>query len=105
MGRCSGRVPDIHEMLAVYNSGKAETNNIDQWFLRDRVWPYIRKSCLVHDRCFNMKGSVRLPGPEPVGNQHIGQDEFSVRRIEQAHFIRTWIEHYPCLNVATDVTN
>ncbi len=27
-----------------------DTPNIDQIFLRDRVWPLIRGQCLVHDR-------------------------------------------------------
>jgi len=27
-----------------------DTPNIDQIFLRDRVWPLLRGQCLVHDR-------------------------------------------------------
>ena len=96
-GGVAGVLPSISAMLANYLPKHLETPNIDQWFLRDKVWAYIRQSCLVHDRCFRMPNSTQLPGPEPRGNYHIGQNEFAARYQEQEQFLRPWIEQYPCL--------
>lgn len=96
-GGVAGVLPPLTTMLADYAPQAAETTNIDQWFLRDRVWSYLRQSCLAHDRCFRMAGSTCLPGPTPAGDYHIGQDEYAVRRNEQECFLRAWIARYPCL--------
>jgi tetratricopeptide (TPR) repeat protein len=82
---------------ARYRSQNAETPNVDQWFLRDRVWAFVRQSCLVHDRCFRPHGAEPLPAPAESDDRHIGQDESAARAAEQEHFLREWIEKYPCL--------
>ncbi|MBI5275027.1 MAG: tetratricopeptide repeat protein [Burkholderiales bacterium] len=82
-GGVAGVLPDLTAMLDAYRPGFAETPNVDQWFLRDRVWGYLRTSCLVHDRCFQPPGAQPWPGPLPEGNLHVGQDEYAVRRQQQ----------------------
>lgn len=98
-GGVAGVLPSLSEMLASYSPNSMETPNVDQWFLRDCVWGFIRQSCLVHDRCFRFSNSIRLPGIEPEGNFHIGQDEFAVRRQEQETFLQPWIERYQSLQL------
>lgn len=95
-GGVAGVLPDLSTLLAGYDSGKAETPNIDQWFLRDRVWPLLRPHTLVHDRLFRMAGSQPLP--EPVGPQHIGQDEATAHPQHQARLLAAWIRELPCLS-------
>jgi hypothetical protein len=95
-GGVAGVLPDLAPLLAGYDSGKAETPNIDQWFLRDRVWPMMRGRCLVHDRLFRTPGSQPLPPPADA-RHHIGQDEFAAHRRQQESLLRPWIDLHPCL--------
>jgi hypothetical protein len=94
-GGVAGVLPDLSAQLAGYDSGRAETPNIDQWFLRDRVWPLLRGHILVHDRLFRMAGSVGLPAP--TDRRHIGQDEFAAHRQAQQAWLSAWIAQLPCL--------
>lgn len=83
-GGIGGVLPPLAPLIATYKPRTMETPNWDQWFLRDRIWPSIRKHALVHDRCFHDGDSLPFPGLPPRGNLHVGQDEFAVRREEQA---------------------
>ena len=47
-------LPSIEKLFSSYKSPAMETPNIDQWFLRDKVWAFIQHSCLIHDRFFRM---------------------------------------------------
>ena len=96
-GGIAGVLPPLMALLAAYAPLHVETPNVDQWFLRDRVWGYVRSSCLVHDRCFRMPGSEPFPGPTPEGNSHVGQNEYVSRPTEQERFLLPWLERYPCL--------
>jgi hypothetical protein len=96
-GGVAGVLPSMSALLARYRSQNVETPNVDQWFLRDRVWAFVRQSCLVHDRCFRPHGTEPLPAPAESDDRHIGQDESVARAAEQEHFLSEWIEKYPCL--------
>jgi hypothetical protein len=98
-GGVAGVLPSIEAMMRRYQSPAMETANIDQWFLRDRVWPLVRHSVCVHDRLFTMPGAQPVPGEAlPFGsNQHIGQNEFSVHADAQAQALRPWLDRYPWL--------
>ena len=98
-GGVAGVLPSMSDMIANYAPKEVETPNIDQWFLRDRIWAYVRQSCLVHDRYFDSPDTVHLPEPRKTGNYHIGQDEFAARQKEQERFLQAWIEKYPCLRL------
>jgi tetratricopeptide (TPR) repeat protein len=82
-GGRSGLLPELAPLVVSYRSGKLETPNIDQWFLRDRVWPIIRSSTLIHDRCFRVLDARVWPEADPAGNWHVGQDEAAARQQEQ----------------------
>jgi len=99
-GGVAGALPDIATLLATYRPGMLETPNIDQWFLRDRVWPHVRGSCTVHDRCFRPAGAEPFPGVVPEGNRHVGQDEYAARRKEQERVLRGWVQRYGWLGTA-----
>lgn len=98
-GGIAGVLPPMAAMLERYAPPALETPNVDQWFLRDVVWAFMRQSCLVHDRCFKMPHAVPMPGPLPAGNEHVGQSEFSARRGEQARLLAAWIDQHPCLGM------
>jgi hypothetical protein len=83
-GGRSGLLPDLATLVMSYESGKLETLNIDQWFLRDRVWPLIRSSTLIHDRCFRVLDARVWPEVDPPGDWHVGQDESIARPQEQS---------------------
>jgi hypothetical protein len=97
-GGVPGHLPEIRAALDAYRSPHAETPSIDQWFLRDRIWPHMRGSCLIHDRLFTLLDSRPFPGETPQGNRHVGQDEFAVRRGEQEALLAAWIRQLPCLS-------
>jgi hypothetical protein len=82
-GGRSGLLPELPPLIANYKSGKLETPNIDQWFLRDRVWPLIRQATMIHDRCFRVLGAQVWPEPDPAGDWHVGQDEATARPQDQ----------------------
>jgi tetratricopeptide (TPR) repeat protein len=96
-GGIAGILPDLEQMLADYQGRHLDTPNADQWFLRDRVWPIARASCLIHDRHFNVLGAQPWPGPPPSGSDHVGQDEYAAHRDRQARWLAAWIERLPCL--------
>ncbi|MEX1166711.1 MAG: tetratricopeptide repeat protein [Hydrogenophaga sp.] len=99
-GGVAGVLPPLKPLLGSYQSQLLETPNIDQWFLRDRVWPLVRTSLCQHDRLFDLPGTTRL-SPPPAGspaNLHIGQDEHTARRDEQASLLAHWIRRFDWLS-------
>ena len=102
-GGVAGVLPDLTALLSTYRPPAKETANVDQWFLRDLLWGSIRPLALVHDRCFRNEGSVPWPDPDPVGNRHVGQNEFGAQRPQQAAWLRAWIRRTPCLQLADEV--
>lgn len=91
-GGAAGVLPPIAELLANYRPATMETPNVDQWFLRDVVWPLLRDDCLVHDRCFRMPGSQPWPTPDPPGTEHVGQDEHAANAKAQAERLAPLLE-------------
>jgi hypothetical protein len=96
-GGVAGVLPPVAPLLDTYRPPHLETPNVDQWFLRDRVWPMLRQSCLVHDRCFDPPGAHRWPTPTPTGTAHVGQCEFTANGPAQAARLADWITRLPCL--------
>ncbi|WP_158581998.1 tetratricopeptide repeat protein [Sphingomonas edaphi] len=98
-GGLGGVLPPLKPMIESYRSKQVETPNWDQWFLRDRVWPSIANVSFVHDRFFRPDGSAPFPGPEPEGNYHVGQNEFAVRKAEQAAALAAFRSDVPSLRL------
>ena len=92
-GGVAGVLPDLTALNQNYVPEAVNTPNIDQWFLRDCVWHYIKQSCLVHDRLFHQSGSQKIPGIEPSGNEHIGSCEYHQNPERQKTLIAPWIGH------------
>ncbi len=95
-GGIGGTLPDIEAEAQAYRAPAMETPNVDQWFLRDRVWPRIRRHVLVHDRCFRPPGAQPFPGAPPPA-MHVGQNEFAARPELQERLLAAWIARYPIL--------
>jgi len=92
-GGIGGVLPPVEPLLATYQPDHLETAHIDQWFLRDCIWPSIRSASTVHDRCYRTEGSRPFPSPMPPGDDHIGQNEHHAsieqQAIELSPFART----------------
>lgn len=95
-----GTLPDFASEAENYRSPALETPNIDQWFLRDRIWPLIRTTALIHDRCFRPEGSRPFPGDMPPPPAHVGQNEFLARSRYQERVLGPWIARYPLLKAS-----
>ncbi len=98
-GGVAGVLPELAPLLAGYRPAAKETANVDQWFLRDVLWGSIRPLALIHDRCFRSEGSQPWPTATPDGHYHVGQNEFAVRRQEQAIWLAGWLQRMPCLQI------
>jgi len=90
-GGTAGVLPDLTALVATYKSRVLDTPNVDQWFLRDRVWPLLHDDCLVHDRCFTPPGAQPWPEAPPADDQHVGQDEHAARRSAQEARLQPWL--------------
>lgn len=97
-GGYSQRLPNMAQAFASYTSKHVSTPNIDQWFLRDCIWPLIREQVLMHDRCYRVLGSQVWPGTTP-DHGHVGQNEFAVAPQEQAQALESWRQRLPCLGL------
>jgi GR25 family glycosyltransferase involved in LPS biosynthesis len=104
-GGRAGLLPPIAPLVIDYRSGRLETANIDQWLLRDLIWPLIGARTLIHDRCFPVLGAQPWPDPDPPGNLHVGQDEFAVRSQEQTQRLGDLIDRYPWLQTPSAPTS
>lgn len=98
-GGVAGVLPDLQGLLRRYQPVAKETANVDQWFLRDVLWGSVRQHALIHDRCYRSEGSMTWPMPSPAGDSHVGQDEFSASRAQQAHWLACWIQTFSCLQL------
>jgi hypothetical protein len=96
-GGTAGVLPSINQLLAAYRPRALETPNVDQWFLRDCIWPLVRNDCLVHDRCFTSPGRQAWPTPTPPGNLHVGQNENATRPAEQQQRLHNWLKRLPAV--------
>ena len=79
-GGVSGVLPPLEELLRRYSPGTEPTRTFDQLFLREMVWPTVRKSVVIHDSVYtSCLSSIPFP---PHGNlapeRHIGQNESAV---------------------------
>ena len=94
-GGVAGVLPNLNHLLSQYQPNTMETPNVDQWFLRDCVWTYVRHSVLTHDRCFSMPQTVRL---DDDVHGHIGHNDWL--NPAQQRVLQAWIERYPFLQLS-----
>lgn len=91
-GGIANVLPNVSQMVDDYQPKSLATPNIDQWFLRDCLWSYMKQSCLMHDRLFRQQQTRPIPGPAPIGNQHIGSCEFSQMPEQQRQLVAAWLK-------------
>ncbi len=99
-GGVAGILPNIQCLFDEYIPPTLETPNVDQWFLRDCIWQYVRSSCIVHDRYFSMDGSMPWPEPDPIGSFHVGQDVYSSSMEAQSLRLESWAMKIKSLQLA-----
>jgi len=90
-GGVAGVLPHMASMLSTYSPSKMETPNIDQLFLREKVWPFVRVSCLIHDRCFTPPGAIPWEKTQTEDTTHVGQDVYAAHRPAQEQRLAQWI--------------
>lgn len=80
-GGVAGVLPPLARLLEGFTFDPlTQSRTVDQRFLGQRVWPLIRASCLIHDRCFRNFGARPFPeGSELPGQHHVGENDVRVR--------------------------
>ena len=74
-GGTGGVLPPLAELLKGFKSPALANWHLDQWFLRQMVWPTARQSCLIHDSKFRALGAKDFPaGSDLPTGHHVGQD-------------------------------
>ncbi len=82
-GGVGGILPPLQALLQDFTPPGLANWHLDQWFLRSKVWPTARQSCLVHDSRFKVLDARDFPGGSelPEGH-HVGQNA-SVHRLQE----------------------
>ena len=64
-GGVRGALPRMAQSMLDFSRDAALSRTADQQFLRERVWPTVRQSVLMHDSNFNFGGSSNFPSRAP----------------------------------------
>lgn len=88
-GGIAGVLPNLAKQLDRYVPPSVGGRHVDQWFLRDQLWRYVRASCLVHDRCFASAGAQPWPTPTPPAPIHVGMNEIAIDQGAQESRLRS----------------
>ncbi|MDH2421056.1 tetratricopeptide repeat protein [Cobetia amphilecti] len=99
-GGVAGVLPPLETLLAQWQPQHVETPNIDQWFMKECVWRYLRESLVSHDRCYSLqikgRDSLKFPddvlGEAPGGTAHVGSDEWTRDRAFQLRQLGPWLK-------------
>lgn len=86
-GGVANVLPNVWNMAENYSSNALTTPNIDQWFLRDKVWSYVKQSCFMHDRYYRQGVAEPILGSTANANEHIGSCEYSQMPIKQEKLV------------------
>jgi len=72
-GGVRGALPQLQNEMIEFCRTAPLSRTADQQFLRERVWPTVRQSVLVHDSQFSLRESQPFPSdPDPAGPR-VGQ--------------------------------
>ena len=72
-GGVRGALPPIQQEIIDYCRTAPLSRTADQAFLRERVWPTVRQSVLVHDSEFSLNNSQPFPTIANPGSPRVGQ--------------------------------
>lgn len=78
-GCVAGSLPPMRPLVQAYlaeaaASGGTSARYADQWFLRQAVWPHVRRSVVTHDSQFGFLQARPFPGMRAPDDPHVGQD-------------------------------
>ncbi|GAA4650243.1 tetratricopeptide repeat protein [Kistimonas scapharcae] len=74
-GGVRGALPELKPLFDEYYRGNTKERTIDQLFLRENVWPYIRTNHVAHDDYFRFGNTVEFnDGSKNAPGVHIGQN-------------------------------
>ncbi len=98
-GGVAGVIPDIQSMINNFFSMNTTVSpNLDQFFLRETIWPIIKEYCIIHDRYFNAFSPRRPPMRHfRTNDDHIGSNRFATDRDWQEKFLAPWIREVQCI--------
>ncbi len=74
-GGVRGALPELQPLFDQYYRGHTKERTIDQLFLREYAWPYIRTNHLAHDDIFDFGNTTQFDGTiRKSEDVHIGQN-------------------------------
>lgn len=93
-GGCSGLLPNLNKRSLSYLNAKGRDRTIDQRFLENEVWPYLKDNILIHDDLIGCFASEPFPfdgfklGEKHVGQTHVPKENKGtlVRRVTLRYF-------------------
>lgn len=73
-GGVRGALPPLEEEIKSFIQQTKPNRTIDQQFLRQKIWPTFKTSCLIHDSRHRLENTVDFPdGFDLEGNKHVAQ--------------------------------
>jgi hypothetical protein len=72
-GGVRGALPSVTEAIVDFGNAAPLTRTADQHFLRERIWPTVRQSVLVHDSFFRFGQAIDFPAGARPGSPSVGQ--------------------------------
>ena len=72
-GGVRGALPPIQPQMIAYCRAAPLSRTADQAFLRERIWPTVRQSVLVHDSEFSLRDSMPFPTEHVPPEPRVGQ--------------------------------
>lgn len=97
-GGVGGVLPNMKNLIQNYDTKNIFTPNIDQWFLRDCIWKYVKSSLITHDRFFNFMQPLAWPSYKiPSHSKHVGQNEALILSDNHQYLLTPWLKQYSCL--------
>ncbi|MDV7341642.1 tetratricopeptide repeat protein [Terasakiella sp. A23] len=73
-GGVRGALPPLTEMFKKFITQSKPNKTVDQQFLRAKIWPTLKTSCIIHDSRHRLENTVDFPvGSELPKDKHVGQ--------------------------------
>jgi Flp pilus assembly protein TadD len=72
-GGVRGALPPLQQEMIDYCRNAPLSRTADQQFLRERVWPTVRQSVLMHDSEYSLRDSLPFPSDPKTGEPRVGQ--------------------------------
>jgi len=88
-GGVRGALPPLKPLMKAFPDNHQPSRTLDQLFLRTKVWPTARTSCLIHDSLQNpVLGTPFPPASELPEKHHVGENHYFYRQSRSAGELR-----------------